>query len=124
MTTLSEYFDQFARLLDVSPGYGMTAQVAAEVAAGYHIGLSPEQMQRFLARRTEITSVAVALAGPKLSVEAIERILEARRDGAIYPKEVLARAFMPEEVHEKFRSEVFSKEASNPSFKRTPDGAA
>jgi hypothetical protein len=105
--TLREYFEQFVKQVSVEPGYGVTGQVAAEIAAGYEVGLTPEQMHRFLARRTQITSVAVALKSPTLSVDAIERILEARRQGAVYPKEVLARAFPPEEVHERFRSEVF-----------------
>lgn len=105
--TLGEYFEAFAKQVSVEPGFGVITQVAAELTAGYEVGLTPEQMHRFLARRTEITSVAVALRGPTLSVNAIERILEARRNGAVYPKDVLARAFAPEEVHEKFRSQIF-----------------
>lgn len=104
--TLEAYFDQFAELLSVEPQTGITTQVAAEIAAGYHIGLSPEQMRRFLARRTEITSVAVALKSSTLSAETIERILEARQNGAVYPAEVLARAFSPDEVREQFRPGV------------------
>lgn len=107
--TLQEYVDQFLQFVEAGAAYGVTSQVAAELAAGYEIGLSVEQMRRFLARRTEITSVAVALKSHTLSVRDIERILEARRSGAVYPKDVLAQVFMPEEVHEKFLTAVFGE---------------
>lgn len=110
--TLREYFEQFAQQVSVEPGYGLTTQVAAEVAAGYSIGLSPEQMHKFLARRTEITSVAIALKGPTLSIDAIEKILEARCNGAVYPKDVLVQAFEPEEVRENFRSNLFDRKSA------------
>lgn len=109
--TLREYYEQFHQFITGELGGNFTTQVAAEVAAGYELGLSFEQLKRFLARRTEITSVAVALKRPTLSVAAIEEILEARRNGAIYPKDVLARAFAAEEVHEKFHAEVFGETA-------------
>jgi hypothetical protein len=102
--TLREYYEQFQSYLTGDAGLSFTTHVAAEVAAAYEVGLTFAQLKQFLARRTEITSVAVALTGPTLSVDAIERILEARRGGAVYPKEVLARAFSQGEVHEKFRS--------------------
>jgi hypothetical protein len=75
------------------------------VAAAHSIGLTFEQLKQFLARRTEITSVACALKGSLLSVEAIERILEARLNGAVYPKDVLSQAFSQEEIHENFHGE-------------------
>ena len=78
--------------------------IAAEIAAAHHIGLSFEQLQQFLVRRTEITSVAVALKGSTLSAEKIERILGARQNGAIQPKDVLLQAFAPNEVHDKYLS--------------------
>ncbi|MYM67180.1 hypothetical protein GTP45_10090 [Pseudoduganella sp. FT55W] len=101
MMELSEYFEEFARRLNLDTGAGFPANVAAEIAAAHSIGLELDQLQKFLARRTEITSVAVALKGNTLSVEKIERILSARRNGAIYPKEVLAAAFTEDEIHEK-----------------------
>ena len=103
--TLSEYCEEFHRLMtgETSHGRGFTMHVGAEVAAAYEIGLTFDQLCQFLARRTEITSVASALVGPRLRLDAIERILEARRNGLVYPKEILATAFSPEEVHEKFR---------------------
>lgn len=103
--TLNEYCEEFHRLMtgETSNGHGFTTQIGAEVAAAHEIGLTFEQLRRFLARRTEITSVATALVGPRLSVDAIERILEARRSGAVYPKDVLAMAFSPDEIHERFR---------------------
>lgn len=107
--TLQEYVEQFLQSVEVEPGYAVTVQVAAELAAGHEIGLTVEQMRRFLARRTEITSVAVALKSHTLSVGDIERILEARKSGVVYPKDVLARVFTPEEVHEKFHTTVFGE---------------
>ena len=105
--TLREYYEKFHQLITGELGGDFTTQVAAEVAAGYETGLGFEQLKRFLACRTEITSVAVALKGATLSVAEIERILEARRNGAAYPKAVLCRAFAAEEVREKFHAEVF-----------------
>ena len=108
--TLSEYCEEFHRLMtgETSNGRGFTMQVAAEVAAAHEIGLTFDQLRRFLARRTEITSVATALVGPRLSISALERILEARREGAVYPKDVLARAFSQDEIHERFRGSDLS----------------
>lgn len=99
---LSEYFEQFERRLNVACGSGFTSDVAAEIAAAHSIGLELDQLQKFLARRTEITSVSVALKGATLPVEKIERILSARRNGAVYPKDILSQAFSKEEIHEKF----------------------
>jgi hypothetical protein len=105
--SLANYYAQYQEFVTGKGEGNFTSHVAAEVAAAYEIGLTFEQLQRFLARRTEITSVAVALKGSTLPAEAIERILEARHGGAVSPKEVLERAFSKEEVHEKFHSEVF-----------------
>lgn len=105
--TLREYFEQFQGDLTGKPDLNFTMQVAAEVAAAYSIGLTFEQLKLFLARRTEITSVASLLTGPTLSVEVIERILEARSNGAVHPKEVLEQSFAKEEVHEKFRADIY-----------------
>ena len=106
MMELSEYFEQFALRLNVDNGTGFPANVAAEIAAAYSIGLDLDQLQQFLARRTEITSVAVALKGNTLPAEQIERILDARRNGAVHPKEVLALAFAKDEIHEKFHDDL------------------
>ena len=105
--TLSEYYAQFQAAVSGAAEGNFPRHVAAEVAAGYEIGLTLEQLQRFLARRTEITSVAVALSTSTLSAEQIERILAARSSGAVHPKEVLAQAFTVEEVQEKFHRDVF-----------------
>jgi hypothetical protein len=105
--SLSEYYAQLQAAVSGSREGNFPRQVAAEVAAGYEVGLTVEQLKNFLARRTEITSVAVALNSSTLSSEQIERILAARRNGAVYPKEVLARAFSKEEIQEKFHNEVF-----------------
>jgi len=104
--TLSDYYAQFYQRMTGHAGPGFTMQVAAEVAAAHEIGLSFEQLQAFLARRTQITSVACALRGPILPVESIERLLAARKAGAVSPKEVLLTAFSQEEIHEKFENEL------------------
>ena len=106
--TLHEYYEQFHKYNTGEAHGNFTMHVAAEVAAAHELGLSFEQLKQFLARRTEITSVAVALKSSTLAAEAIERILEARRNGAVYPNEVLAQAFTKQEVHEKFQSEVLA----------------
>jgi len=106
--TLSEYFEGFNKFVSGTPSGNFPRHVAAEVAAGHEIGLTFEQLNRFLARRTEITSVAVALKASTLSPEVVVRITEARQSGAVTPSEVLARAFSPAEVQEKFHHEVFS----------------
>jgi len=103
---LSEYFEQFERRLNVEAGTGFPANIAAEIAAAHSIGLSLEQLQAFLARRTEITSVAVALKGHTLSVEKIKRILSTRRQGLIYPKDILGEAFSKDEILEKFHADL------------------
>jgi hypothetical protein len=104
--TLSEYYVHFYERTIGRDGPGFTMQVAAEVAAAHEIGLTFDQLQAFLARRTQITSVACALKGPVLKVEAIERIIAARGAGAVHPKDVLLSAFSPEEIHEKFETEL------------------
>jgi hypothetical protein len=105
--SLSEYYAQVQAALSGSHEGNFTRHVAAEVAAGYEIGLTIEQVRHFLACRTEITSVAVALNTSTLSAEQIGRILEARRHGAGDPKAILAQAFTKGEVQEKFHREVF-----------------
>lgn len=104
--TLPEYFAGFHERMTGRSGPGFPMNVAAEVAAAHEIGLTFEQLQAFLARRTEITSVACALRGPLLSVESIQRILAARAAGAVHPKEILLQAFSREEVHEKLEGEL------------------
>lgn len=96
---LEEYFAEFKTAVGVDSAFGLTVHVAAEVAAGHAIGLTVAQMHAFLARRTQITSAAVALKGPYLSPEQIARIDLAPADGAVYPKDVVLKAFTPEEVH-------------------------
>lgn len=103
---LSDYYAEFYKRTTGHSGPGFTMEVAAEVAAAHEIGLTFEQLQAFLARRTQITSVACALKGALLPVEAIERILAARSAGATYPKDVLLSAFSSEEIHEKFEAEL------------------
>lgn len=105
--TLTEYYEGFHRYLIGEAGNFMP-HIAAEVAAAHEIGLTFEQLKQFLARRTEISSVAVALISPTLPVEVIERILKARQNGATHPKEVLSHAFSRAEVHEKFHRDVFN----------------
>jgi len=95
---LDEYFAAFKTAVNVDAGSGITVHVAAELAAGHEIGLTVAQMHAFLARRTQITSIAVALKGHFLSPEQIARIDLARAEGAVEPKEVILRAFTPEEV--------------------------
>ena len=100
---LREYFEQFEKFANPSSvGQGFTMTVAAEVAAAYEVGLSFEQLQRFIARRAEITSVACALKGPTVPVSTVERILEARKNGLIYPRDILANVFSPSEIQERF----------------------
>jgi hypothetical protein len=98
---LREYYEQFHKHLTGESGPGFPMHIAAEVAAAHSIGLSFEQLQQFLARRTEITSVAIALKGNTLPAEKIERILDARRIGVVQPNDVLFHAFAPDEIHEK-----------------------
>ena len=95
---LEEYFAEFKAVVNVDAGSGITVHVAAEVAAGHAIGLSVAQMHAFLARRTQITSVAAALKGHFLSPEQIAKIDLARAEGAVEPKEVIRKAFTPEEL--------------------------
>jgi len=102
---LEEYFAEFKAAVNVDAGSRITVHVAAEVAAGFAIGLTVAQMHAFLARRTEKTSVAVALKDHFLSPEQIARIDLARAQGAVEPKEVILRAFTPEEV----RSDLLAK---------------
>jgi hypothetical protein len=104
--TLSEYFNEFEERITGRLGSGFPSHIAAEIAAAHSIGLSLDQLQEFLARRTEITSVAVALTGSTLSADQISRIFEARKAGAVYTKEVLAAAFAREEIREKFHHDL------------------
>lgn len=98
MMTLEEYFAEYKKTVNVDPAFGLTVHVAAEVAAGHAIGLTVAQMHAFLARRTQITGAAIALKGPYLSPEQIARMDLARAEGAVYPKDVILKAFTPEEV--------------------------
>ena len=106
--TLREYYEKFQEYVTGEPTGSFSMHMAAEVAAAHEIGLTFEQLKQFLARRTEITSVANALVDPTLPVEVIERILVARQSGAVHPKEILVQAFAKGEVHEKFRAEVYT----------------
>ena len=99
---LREYYEQFLEHLTGQVEQNFPVQVAAEVTAAHSIGLSFEQLQQFLARRAEITSVAFALKGDTLPVDKIERILAARNAGAVHPRDVLTTAFAPHEIREKF----------------------
>ncbi|MBX3610751.1 MAG: hypothetical protein KF871_12725 [Hydrogenophaga sp.] len=107
--TLSEYFAEFQKAVDLDERYPMTSQVAAELAAGHSIGLSIDQMRAFLARRTAISSVAVALVSHTLSPEQIARIDMARTGGAVLPKDVIATDFSPEEIRPDMQSKVFGE---------------
>jgi hypothetical protein len=107
--TLAEYYRAFQRCLPAPVEGDLPRDVAACVAAGHAVGLSPEQLREFLARRAEISSVTVALVNWLTSPEVIERILSARQEGCVYPKEVLAAAFSPAEVRDEFHAAVFSK---------------
>ncbi|WP_317203881.1 hypothetical protein [Janthinobacterium sp.] len=104
---LDEYFAEFNRGIDCDGVDTLPTNIGAEVAAGYSIGLTIEQMRAFLTRRTLITSIAVGLKDHALSAGVIHRIDDARRAGAIYPHEVLARAFSPAEVRAEFHAKVF-----------------
>jgi len=106
---LSEYFREFCEAIGLDADKPMPANVAAEVAAGHAVGLTVQQMRAFLARRTQITSVTVALKDATLSAAVVERIDKARADGAIYPHEVIAKAFSPAEVRDDLQTRVFGE---------------
>jgi hypothetical protein len=106
--TLTEYYEGFQRFIGVADG-SFPRHVAAEVAAAHDIGLTFEQLKQFLACRTEITSVAVALTTSTLSAAVIERILRAKQQGAVHPTEILSTAFSADEIQEKFHAEVFGR---------------
>ena len=108
--TLTEYFAEFQKAVDVDPASRITTHVAAELAAGHSIGLSVTQMNDFLARRTGITQIAVALAGHTLSAEQIARIDEARAGGAVWPKDVIAKAFTRDEIRPDMQSKIFGND--------------
>ncbi|MGJ7497228.1 hypothetical protein ACSFA8_19370 [Variovorax sp. RT4R15] len=107
--TLEEYFAEFKLAVNVHAASGLTVHVAAEVAAGHAIGLTVAQMHAFLARRTQITSAAIALKGPYLTPEQIARIDLARAEGAVYPKDVILKAFTPEEVRSDLLTDMSPK---------------
>lgn len=104
---LSEYFSEFCKDIGLDAEKSMPANIAAEVAAGHAVGLTVQQMRAFLARRTQITSIAVALKDATVSAAVVERIDRARAEGAIYPHEVIAKAFSPTEVRDDFHAKVF-----------------
>jgi hypothetical protein len=104
---LSEYFSEFNELIGLEADKPMAANVGAEVAAGYAVGLTVQQMRAFLARRTQITSIAVALKDGMVSAAIVERIDKARAEGAVYPHEVIARAFSAAEVLDDLHFKVF-----------------
>lgn len=87
----------------------MSANLGAEVAAGYAIGLTVQQMRAFLARKTQITSVAAALNDATISAAVVERIDTARAEGAVYPHEVIANAFSTAEVHDDLQAKIYQR---------------
>ena len=109
---LTEYFREFSELVGLEGVQAMPTNVGAEVAAGHAIGLTVQQMRAFLARRTQITSIAVALKDGTISAAVIERIDKARAEGAVYPHEVIAKAFSIAEVRDALQAEVFKDDAS------------
>jgi hypothetical protein len=109
---LSEYIREFNQLLGLEDGKLMPRNVGAEVAAGYAIGLTVQQMQAFLVRRTQITSIVVALKDDTISAAVIERIDKARAEGAVYPHEVIAKAFSIAEVRDDLQAKVFGDDAA------------
>jgi len=104
--TVREYYEDFFRRVVGQEDARFSAHVAAEVAAAYSIGPSFEQLQSFLARRKEITSVAVAPESPLLGMNEIERMIEALQAGAIYPKEVLVRAITASEIRDRYNDQT------------------
>lgn len=110
--SLREYFNEFGELIGIEADKPMPTNVAAEVAAGYAVGLTVQQMRAFLARRTQITSIAVALKDTTLSAAVVERIDKARTEGAVYPHEVIAKAFSPAEVRDDLHAKVFKDDST------------
>jgi len=104
--TLREYYEGFHRHVAGEDGV-FTHPIAADVVAAHELGLTFEQLQRFFAVRLSISNVTQALNNPRVPVETIERIKAAQLSGAVYPKDVLSRAFSRDEVHEQFRKDVF-----------------
>jgi hypothetical protein len=104
--TLREYYEGFHRYVTGRDGV-FTHPAAADVAAAHELGLTFEQLQRFFALRLSISNVTRALKNPSVPVETIERIQAAQASGAVYPKDVLSKAFSRDEVHEQFHMDIF-----------------
>ena len=105
---LAEYYEQYRSTLAAEFKGDFPRDIASCIAAGYYAGLSVEQLHVFMAKRAEISSVSVALANQNTSVADMEKIVQARESGKIYPKEILRHAFKPEEIKVDFRAEVFN----------------
>lgn len=104
---LDEYFEEYRKTLAAEFEGAFPRDVASCIAAGYYTGLSVEQLHAFMVRRAEISSVSVALANQNTSTADIEKIVQARKAGKVYPAEILRHAFEPQEVKEDLREDVF-----------------
>ncbi len=109
--TFVEYYEAFRSCLPTRFEGDFPRDVAAHIAAGYAVGLTPQQLLQFHVRYLEVRSVAVGLVNERTSPEAIMRIIDARQADCVYPKEVLAHAFAPDDVRAQFHDAVFGSAA-------------
>jgi hypothetical protein len=105
--TFVEYYEAFRACLPTQFEGDFPRDVAAHIAAGYAVGLTPQQLLQFHIRYLEIRSVTVGLVNERTSPDAIAKIIDARQSGCVYPKEVLAHAFAPKDVRAQFHEAVF-----------------
>lgn len=104
---LTEYYEKYRESLADKFDGAFPRDIASCIAAGYYAGLSVEQLNTFITKRAEISSVSVALANQNTSVQDIEKIVKSRKAGNVYPAEILRDAFEPEEIKTELRVDIF-----------------
>ncbi|MVF14846.1 hypothetical protein FT643_22170 [Ketobacter sp. MCCC 1A13808] len=106
--TLSEYYEEYRKALACEFEGDFPRDIASCIAAAHYAGLSIEQLKKFMIRRSEISSVSVALENQNTSISDIEKIIASREEGKLTPSEILLHAFNPLDVKEKYRAEIFN----------------
>ncbi len=106
---LEEYYNKYRETLAAEIEGDFPKEVAACIAAGHYAGLSFNQLHKFMIRRTEISSVSVALVNSNTSVSELEKIIKARDNGCVSPKEVLETMFSPEDVSPESHGEIYGE---------------
>ncbi len=106
---LDEYWKEYV-LCWAAPIEGdIPTELAPFVYAGFHAGLSPQQLLNFHIQFLKARDVSSRLAIRTLKPETLERIDAEFSSGCVYSKDVIPKIFCEHEVLEKYREIMFKQ---------------